>query len=210
VTHDTAAAAGKEVEKKPAVVVAVSAGGDWNDDPVSSDDDDGGAAPKLSDSHPAKRIPDLNRAGEVDAEAQTNPTSMFQKKPEMGALMGRNIALELRVPHTHTPHTHTRDRALMIEWCGVVVGGWVVVAQAKKETGLIALKKVEADEGKRKQQQQSAQSAAITEKVQLRKVERPSAAPKKEASSVPPPTRPLVVLRWACAAMRVRWRVRCD
>lgn len=44
-----------------------------------------------------KRIPDLARAIEVDPEAQRNPTSMFQKKPDMGALVGRNIALELRV-----------------------------------------------------------------------------------------------------------------
>jgi hypothetical protein len=87
-------------EKKP---VVVSAGGDWNDDPVSSDDDE---SPKMTDSQQGKRIPDLNRAVEVDAAAQTNPTSMFQKKPEMGALMGRNIALELRVSNTQHANTH--------------------------------------------------------------------------------------------------------
>jgi hypothetical protein len=55
--------------------------------------------------------------------------------------------------------------------------------QAKKETGLIALKKVEADDAVKKKQQ-STDTTGITEKVQLRKVERPTASPKQDSPSV--------------------------
>lgn len=55
--------------------------------------------------------------------------------------------------------------------------------QNKKEAGQITLKKVEMDENNKKKST-STETAAISEKVTLRKVERPSASPKPAASPV--------------------------